>query len=67
MRAQVQERRDREVADADGMQAQYEAAWAGAEASHAQGRQLLDDLTRVGSPHAAGACCCSPRWGSERC
>ena len=30
------------------MQAQYEAAWAGAEASHAQGRQLLDDLTRVG-------------------
>ena len=32
------------------MQAQYEAAWAGAEASHAQGRQLLEDLTRVGFP-----------------
>ncbi len=46
-RAQAQERRDREVADADAMQAQYGAAWAGAEATHAQGRQLLDDLTRA--------------------
>jgi len=37
-------------------QAQYEAAWAGAEASHAQGRQLLDDLTRVGlHPQPAGS------------
>lgn len=50
------------MADADAMQAQYEAAWAGAEASHAQGRQLLDDLTRVGFQitRFAGTCCCLP-------
>lgn len=29
------------------MQAQYEAAWSSAEATHAQGRQLLDSLTKV--------------------
>ncbi len=51
-RAQAQERRDREVADADAMQAQYGAAWAGAEATHAQGRQLLDDLTQARAPRA---------------
>lgn len=49
-RAQAQERRDLEAADADAMQAQYEAAWAGAEAAHAQGRRLLDDLTRARPP-----------------
>ncbi|KAK9844100.1 hypothetical protein WJX81_004424 [Elliptochloris bilobata] len=45
--APAQERRDREAADADAMQAQYQAAWVGAEATHAQGRQLLDNLTRA--------------------
>ena len=64
-RAQAQERRDREVADADAMQAQYGAAWAGAEATHAQGRQLLDDLTRArparaAAPGLAGAVACLP-------
>ena len=44
---QAQERADKEMADANAMQAQYEAAWAGAEATHAQGRQLLDSLTKV--------------------
>lgn len=29
------------------MQAQYETAWSNAEATHAQGRQLLDSLTKV--------------------
>jgi hypothetical protein len=38
------------MADANAMQAQYEAAWAGAEATHAQGRQLLDALTKVPPP-----------------
>ena len=31
------------------MQAQYEAAWTNAESTHAQGRQLLDSLTKVGA------------------
>lgn len=44
---QAQERADKEMADANAMQGQYEAAWAGAEATHAQGRQLLDSLTKV--------------------
>lgn len=38
------------MADANAMQAQYEAAWAGAEATHAQGRQILDALTKVPPP-----------------
>ncbi len=44
---QAQERADKEMADANAMQARYEAAWAGAEATHAQGRELLDSLTKV--------------------
>ena len=31
------------------MQTQYEAAWTNAESTHAQGRQLLDSLTKVGA------------------
>ena len=37
------------------MQAQYETAWTNAESTHAQGRQLLDSLTKVAAhpcPHA---------------
>lgn len=49
--AQAKERADKEMADANAMQAQYEAAWAGAEATHAQGRQLLDSLTKVKPAH----------------
>ncbi|CAL8470940.1 g10482 [Coccomyxa elongata] len=44
---QAQERADKEMADANAMQARYEAAWAGAEATHAQGRELLDSLTKA--------------------
>ena len=57
------------MADADAMQTQYEAAWAGAEASHAQGRQLLEDLTRVGvaNPLFFWTCCCLPRQRPEHC
>ena len=29
------------------MQTQYETAWTNAESTHAQGRQLLDSLTKV--------------------
>ena len=32
------------------MEAQYQAAWAGAEASQSQARQLLDALTKVPHP-----------------
>ncbi len=38
------------------MQAQYETAWSNAEATHAQGRQLLDSLTKVTSHRTDAAC-----------
>ena len=44
---QAQERADKEAREANAMQAQYETAWSTAEATHAQGRQLLDSLTKV--------------------
>ena len=44
---QAQERADNETREANAMQAQYETAWSNAEATHAQGRQLLDSLTKV--------------------
>lgn len=44
---QVQERAAQATSQADAMQQQYEAAWAGAEDSHRTGRRLLDALTKV--------------------
>lgn len=44
---QAQERAEKETREANAMQLQYETAWTNAESSHAQGRQLLDSLTKV--------------------
>ncbi len=53
---QAQERADKEAREANTMQAQYETAWSNAEATHAQGRQLLDSLTKV-TRHCVDAAC----------
>ncbi|KAK9791341.1 hypothetical protein WJX73_000496 [Symbiochloris irregularis] len=44
---QVQERAAQATSQADAMQQQYEAAWAGAEDTHRTGRRLLDALTKA--------------------
>ena len=48
--AQAQERAEKAASDASEMEAQYRAAWAGAEAAQSEGRALLDALTKVWAP-----------------
>ena len=43
------------------MQAQYETAWTNAESTHAQGRQLLDSLTKVAAHPVLTGLHCVPR------
>ena len=47
LQTQAQERAAQATSQADAMQQQYEAAWAGAEDSHRTGKRLLDSLTKV--------------------
>ena len=49
---QAQERAQAATSEADAMEAQYQAAWANAEATQSKSTALLDQLTKVRCPLA---------------